>query len=68
MRENTITGSSNIASVGYDDEKQEMTVTFHHGGSYTFQQVPESVYDGMLNAGSAGQYFNSNVKGQYQEV
>lgn len=68
MREQTIVGSSNVSGAKYDDDKSELTVTFHHGGSYTFANVPESVYDGLLNAGSAGQYFNQNIKGQFSEV
>ena len=43
----------------------ELTLTFASGLSYTYPDVPKSVYDGLLAAGSAGSYYNSVIKPQY---
>lgn len=52
--------SSNLASVGYDP--QTLEIEFKHGGIYQYYNVPKSVYDGLMNASSHGQYFDRNIK------
>jgi len=54
--------SSNLSSVGYDPSSQTLEVKFNHGGIYQYFNVPESVYNGLMNANSKGQYFDRNVK------
>ena len=57
--------SSNIAAAGYDDEKQTLRITFHSGRSYEYHKVPRIVFDNLLSADSAGQYFNRNIRDIY---
>jgi hypothetical protein len=57
--------SSNIAAVGYDEEKKELTIQFHSGGTYVYDDVEKEVHQKMLLAGSVGQYFQQNVKPFY---
>ncbi len=54
--------SSNLASVGYDPSNQILEIEFNHGGIYQYQKVPESIYNGLMNASSHGQYFDRNIK------
>ena len=54
--------SSNLASIGYDAENEILEVEFKHGGVYQYFDVPENVYDELMNATSHGQYFDRNVK------
>jgi hypothetical protein len=54
--------SSNLASVGYDPQTQTLEVEFRHGGIYQYYNVPKSVYDGLMDASSHGQYFDRNIK------
>jgi hypothetical protein len=54
--------SSNLKSVGYDEENKILEIEFLHGGVYQYFDVPKSVYDGLMNASSHGQYFDRNVK------
>jgi hypothetical protein len=51
----------------YRAEYQSGTLylTFHSGSTYTLRGVPEHHYHGLLNASSAGWYFNSYLKGRY---
>jgi hypothetical protein len=60
--------SSNIHSVGYDDETQTLHVRFKSGNkTYVYEDVPKSEYDNMLDAESVGRHFHNNIKGQYKE-
>ncbi len=54
--------SSNIASIGYDFERRILEVEFLTGAVYQYSNVPESLYRGLMNAGSHGSYFDSYIK------
>lgn len=58
--------SSMIGAVAYDAERRELHVRFTGGQTYVYADVPREVYDGLLAAGSAGQYLNASVKGRYE--
>ncbi len=55
--------SSDIASIGY--EGGTLYVLFHSGGLYSYSNVPESVYTGLMSANSHGKYFHANIKNSY---
>lgn len=56
--------SSNLKSVGYEDNVLE--IEFLDGGVYQYFDVPESIYDGLVQAESAGKYFWSNIRGAFR--
>lgn len=58
--------SSNIASIGYDADSQTLEVEFLNGGVYQYFDVPQHIYDGIMNADSHGQYLAQNIKGAYR--
>lgn len=58
----TPVASSTIASVGYDAEKQILEIELQHGAIYQYFNVPEEVYNGLMNAGSIGSYFMNEIK------
>ena len=55
--------SSMLSACEYDEEKHELTVTFSNGKDYTYEDVDKGTYDNLINATSAGKYFNS-IKSQ----
>ena len=57
--------SEAIKSFDYDASKKILKVEFNHGGIYKYLDVPESVYKGLKEAGSVGQYFNSNIREKF---
>ena len=58
--------SSAIRRVAYNPKTQKMNVQFvGTGKQYTFVGVPEDVYDEFINASSAGEFFNDNIKNDY---
>jgi hypothetical protein len=58
--------SSNLASIGYDADNQILEIEFNHGGVYQYFDVPEDVYEDLMNADSHGKYFVSNIKDDYE--
>jgi len=57
--------SSAIEAIGYSEDEEVLLVEFIDSGSYLYYGVPYSTYDDFLTADSKGQYYNSNIKGQY---
>ncbi|MHB1147329.1 MAG: KTSC domain-containing protein [Lutibacter sp.] len=58
--------SSNLASIGYDAANEILEVEFNHGGVYQYFDVPENVYEALMNASSHGRYFVHNIKDEYE--
>lgn len=50
---------------GAGRSKEGTTIEFNSGRRYRFKNVPEHVYQGLLNASSHGQYFNQHIRGKY---
>lgn len=48
-----------------DYESGTLYLTFKSGRTYTLRGVPEYHYLGLINASSAGWYFNHYLKGRY---
>ena len=58
--------SSNISSIGYDEESKTLTIEFHHGGLYEYKDVPKKSYEGLISANSVGVEFHKEIKGSYK--
>lgn len=56
--------SSDIQSIGYENGTLE--IAFHSGGIYQYSNVPQNIYQSLMNAGSHGQYFHSHIKDVYR--
>lgn len=55
--------SSAIRAVGYDG--YTLVVVFHNSGRYDHPAVPESVYQGLMQATSKGVFYNQYIRGRY---
>lgn len=60
--------SSNIASIGYDEDSNTLEIEFHNGGVYQYFDVPFQVYDDLMSAESKGIYLAQQIKGKYRFV
>lgn len=58
-------GSSNIARVDYDRDKQVLRVGFRSGGVYEYDAVGEQLYQAFLASPSKGRFFYDFVRDQY---
>jgi len=61
---NTVS-SSNIDSIGYDEQNQEVYVRFLNGSLYIYRGVPPHEYASLIQAPSHGSYLNRNFKNVY---
>jgi hypothetical protein len=59
--------SSAIEAITYDKMDRTLDVEFREGDSYRYMHVPEFVYRALLNAESAGAFWNS-VKDRFDYV
>lgn len=57
--------SSNVQAVGYDDESEELLVTWKNGKVSAYQGVPEETADTLAKAPSVGTMLNMDIKGRY---
>jgi hypothetical protein len=58
--------SSNLRSVGYDEESRILEIELHSGAVYQYYDVPPEVYQELLRAPSLGKYFHANIRNVYQ--
>ena len=63
--------SSNLKSVGYDEKSKILEIEFLNGGLYRYFNVPQNIFEGLINASSHGQFFDRYVKKagyRYQKI
>lgn len=65
LPEMTPVSSSNILSVGYDNENQIVFVQFLNGSVYIYKGVPIHEYENLRDAPSVGSYLHRNFKNVY---
>ena len=57
--------SSNIGSIGYDNQNETLFVRFLNNSVYVYKGVPEHEFQNLLEAPSHGSYLNRNFKNVY---
>jgi len=62
----SITNSSTIQEIGYDDETRNLFIRFFNTGRYIYTKVPKDIYSEMCKAESVGKFFYGNIKGKFE--
>ncbi len=62
----TLVNATSIVSVGYDKASHVLEIEFQEHKVYQYPDVPEHIFQGLINAMSKDTYFNSEIKNQYQ--
>lgn len=58
--------SSSLASVGYNPDSETLEVEFVKDGKvYEYYNVPQFMYDRLMEAPSLGVFFNSEIRNAY---
>lgn len=59
--------SSNINTIGYQPDLPEGTlyIRFNSGDSYSYADVPQTVFDALQSVESAGQYFHRMIRNKF---
>ena len=58
--------SSNLKGVGYDADLQKLLVEFKYGGVYVYNDVPQGIYDNLVESESIGSYLAKNIKNVFE--
>lgn len=58
--------SSNVETVGYDSETNELLVTWKNGKVSAYEGVDEATAHQVANAPSVGQMLHSEIKNSYR--
>jgi hypothetical protein len=59
--------SSVIRSVGYEPTTAILEIEFQTDRKYRYFAVPRSVYQALMDAPSAGAYFNQHIRDRYPD-
>lgn len=57
--------SSNLKSVGYDDDRHLLEIEFASGAIYDYNGVSNEIYDQLMRASSLGSFFHRSIKDKY---
>lgn len=57
--------SSNVESIGYDEDNQILYVHFLNSSTYIYKGVPQAEFEGLRYAPSVGSYLHRNIKNLY---
>lgn len=57
--------SSNVSTVAYDDKTKILTVSFHDGSTYKYEDVPKSVGNSFPYLASKGKGVWELLRNQY---
>jgi len=66
MEKTPVQNSSNVASIGYDEDSSTLEIEFNNGATYQYFDVPENVFTGLRDADSVGGYLAATIKGTYR--
>ena len=57
--------STAIERISYDEAARELHVTFVGGGTYTYYEVPQPVYQAFRASSAKGTFMNKYIKNRY---
>ena len=57
-----------MRSVGYQARSRILEIGFQSGAVYQYLEVPRKVHEELISAKSKGQYFNSEIRDDYEFV
>jgi hypothetical protein len=58
--------SSQIESVGYDEDDEILYIEFKKGTVYKYLDVPKSLYNQLIKNDSIGSFFTHNIKFSFE--
>lgn len=61
----TFPSSQALVSATYDPDTTRLDILFSSGRTYTFENVPQRVFEELRDAPSPGQYYHGYIKGAY---
>jgi hypothetical protein len=59
-------GSFGIRDATYFSDRRELQITFLSGRTFSYRDVPQSIYDAFVASPSRGAFFNIAIRGRFQ--
>lgn len=63
-----LTESSNINKISYDLKTNQLKINFKPNNTYTYENVPYYIWEGLVGSPSKGKYFHSFIKNKFTGV
>jgi hypothetical protein len=60
-----LVSSTSLVSVGYNPPSETLEVEFHSGLVYEYYNVPQFLYDQLMQAPSIGSFFNAAIRNSF---
>lgn len=61
----TTLNSTFLKEASYDTGSRTLTVIFNNGRTYSYQNVDQTIYQGLISADSSSRFFGSNIRGKF---
>jgi len=61
----TALNSTFLKEASYDTGSRTLTVVFTNGRTYSYQNVDQTIYQGLISADSSSRFFGSNIRGKF---
>ncbi|EPN8812866.1 TPA: KTSC domain-containing protein [Yersinia enterocolitica] len=58
--------SSNIRSVGYDENDSILEIEFNNGAIYQYFDIPQNIHSELIHSDSVGGYLAKHIKGHFR--
>lgn len=60
--------SSNLKTVGYDENLHILEIEFNNFSIYQYFDVPIFIHKNLMGSSSLGRFFLANIKGKYRDL
>ena len=61
----TTLNSTFLKEATYNASTRMLTVIFNNGRTYSYKNVDQSIYQGLISADSSSRFFGSNIRGKF---
>ena len=58
--------TSTIVAVAYIEDEETLSIRFNDNSVYEYFDVPEEIYEDLLESLNTKQYFMQNIKGKFK--
>ncbi|HUZ30878.1 MAG TPA: helicase HerA-like domain-containing protein [Xanthobacteraceae bacterium] len=65
LMERDLVASSTILSIGYEASSETLEIEFKNGGIYQYYNVPQTIYQQLMDATSKGQFHNAYIRNAF---
>jgi len=61
----TALNSTFLKEASYNASTRMLTVIFTNGRTYSYQNVDQTIFQGLISADSSSRFFGSNIRGKF---